>query len=248
MGVKDTYSKLAHYYDRYVESFNDDIAIYRSNCIPGDNILEIGCGTGRILKELLDEGYYITGVDISDDMLVCATNKLEEYIANNRLRLENHNFIDKPYQKKFNKVFITFYTYNYILDSTDTFLSNVYTSMESSSKLIIDLFYPKSLYDKQIENKWVEKEICYNEEIIKLKDKRSYSGKIEKRIQVFKKENEITEIETLRRYYSPGEIMQLLINSGFSNIEYSVGYSNRFYSSINEQEIITNYIVKALKV
>jgi len=43
--------------------------------INGKKILDIGCGTGRIIQDLLDKGADITGVDVSTEMLKIAEKK-----------------------------------------------------------------------------------------------------------------------------------------------------------------------------
>ncbi|MBN2520560.1 MAG: hypothetical protein JXB17_08660, partial [Bacteroidales bacterium] len=58
---EETYRNFARYYDIYVTGFTGDLEMYRKFCKPGENILEIGCGTGRILEFLLKEGHQITG-------------------------------------------------------------------------------------------------------------------------------------------------------------------------------------------
>jgi len=76
---KDTYKLFAEYYDLYAGNYAEDLEFYKSLCNKQDRILEIGCGTGRILKPFLLSGYKITGVDISDEMLKIANGKLREF-------------------------------------------------------------------------------------------------------------------------------------------------------------------------
>ena len=53
----------------------------------GTRVLEIGCGTGRVLAALLGAGHDIVGVDICPDMLSIAEQKLASYLDDGRLRL-----------------------------------------------------------------------------------------------------------------------------------------------------------------
>lgn len=43
----------------------------------GDPVLELGCGTGRILLELADQGHDVTGIDYSEAMLNRAKEKID---------------------------------------------------------------------------------------------------------------------------------------------------------------------------
>jgi hypothetical protein len=73
---------------------------------------------------------------------------------------------------------------------------------------------------------WVESEIvCENDRLAKLKEKRSFDGEFEKRIQVFTKDNKVSTVETLRKYYSREEIEELLYGVGFRNTKLIYGYS-----------------------
>lgn len=56
--------------------------------IPGGNVLDIGCGTGYpIAKYLCDQNFFVTGVDISSEMIKEAR----------KLHLKNATFINKDF-------------------------------------------------------------------------------------------------------------------------------------------------------
>lgn len=64
------YDLIAPWYDVEHAGFDDDLAIYRSFAeATGGPLLEIGCGSGRLLVPLAEAGYAITGVDSSAVML-----------------------------------------------------------------------------------------------------------------------------------------------------------------------------------
>ena len=48
----------------------DEAALVHSAIGPGDDILELGCGPGRVTRPLVALGHRVTGVDNSADMLV----------------------------------------------------------------------------------------------------------------------------------------------------------------------------------
>ncbi|MFC1737289.1 class I SAM-dependent methyltransferase [Candidatus Hydrogenedentota bacterium] len=111
MGSRETYSRFAQYYDLYVGSFDRDLPLYRSLCCSAQNILEIGCGTGRVLPTLLKTGFRVTGIDISDEMLDASRAKLSEYVESGALQLKNHDFREAPLPEKYDRVLVTWYTY-----------------------------------------------------------------------------------------------------------------------------------------
>ena len=270
MDTIKAYNKFAKYYDAYVGNFNDDLDLYRSFCDKKDKILEVGCGTGRVIKYLLEKGLNdITGVDISEEMLALARKKMDRHLIGNTLTLENHDFKMKPLQKNYAKVFITYYTFNYILDKPDKFLRNIYLSMSNNSLITIDLFYPTLFLDPGSDNVWIEKELNLGEsKPIALKCKKSFDGTFEHRILVFAEDGKTTTVETSRRFYSREEIEELLYKAGFGNIKAIYGYSfgdsskpiedyplhgfNEFNDDLKEcesrEELKNNFIVYAHKL
>lgn len=223
----EAYNKFAKYYDLYVNDFKDDLALYHSFCNRGDKILEVGCGTGRVLKHLLNNDINdITGVDISDEMLKLAQKILGKYLSSNALHLKKHDFSMEPLRESFDKVFLTYYTFNYILEKPRKFLKNIYLSMKNNSLVIFDLFYPLLFLEPESDNIWLEREIkTTNGKTIKIRSKKTFDGSFEHRILVFVEGNLTTTIESTRRFYSKKEIEKLLEETGFTNIKAIYGYS-----------------------
>ena len=82
------YDLIAKYYDLFKEDKTDDIDFYRALAHEvGGSVLELACGTGRILLELAAEGFYVTGVEISSGMLAVLHKKLEQKSAEVRERV-----------------------------------------------------------------------------------------------------------------------------------------------------------------
>ena len=242
------YKLFAEYYDLYVGKFDSDLDFYLSYCSKTDNILEIGCGTGRILKHILENGFKITGIDISNEMLEKAREKLSSYEKSGQLSLINSNLKNRSLPERYDKILITFYTFNYIIDKPTDFLKNVSLSIKDKGSLLIDLFYPKSFTVKDVDDKWKEQILSLNNRQIKLKDNRRVLNDIEYRTQIYcENENEIT-IKTERKYYSPDDIKSLLESAGFKEIMFSVTYSQKdFYPSIDQNTLKNNFIVSAVK-
>ncbi|MBA3449962.1 MAG: class I SAM-dependent methyltransferase [Chloroflexia bacterium] len=75
----DPYGALPELYDLEHASFADDIDLYlRLGEVIGDPILELGCGTGRVLARLAEAGHRVTGIDRSRPMLDRARAVLAE--------------------------------------------------------------------------------------------------------------------------------------------------------------------------
>jgi SAM-dependent methyltransferase len=72
-----SYATLARYYDLENASFTEDLDYWLELAEEfGDPILEIGCGTGRVLLNLARRGHTVTGIDNAPEMLARLQAKL----------------------------------------------------------------------------------------------------------------------------------------------------------------------------
>jgi len=60
--------------------------LIRKHGIVGDTVLNLGCGSGRHDRYLAENGYKITGVDISEEMLIFAKEKIPEKVCLNYVK------------------------------------------------------------------------------------------------------------------------------------------------------------------
>lgn len=71
------YETIARYYDAEIGGRTDDLQLYsRLADEYGGPIFDVGCGTGRVLLHLAQEGYHVHGIDDSRAMLDRLDNKL----------------------------------------------------------------------------------------------------------------------------------------------------------------------------
>ncbi len=86
-GETDLYTRLAPFYDwmsrGLLAPFGGDTrfrarVVERWSIRPGDRVLELGCGTGLMTRQLLDRGAVVTGVDRSEPMLSRARKRAPE--------------------------------------------------------------------------------------------------------------------------------------------------------------------------
>lgn len=76
---QDPYARLPELYDLEHASFQDDIDFYAGFIeAVGDPVLELGCGTGRLLLPISAAGYRVTGLDRSGPMLARARRHISE--------------------------------------------------------------------------------------------------------------------------------------------------------------------------
>jgi len=87
-GLDDPYAELPELYDLEHAGFTEDIDLYlRLAEVVGDPILELGCGTGRVLGPLAAAGNRVTGIDRSRPMLDRARSALQADFNSNAQRV-----------------------------------------------------------------------------------------------------------------------------------------------------------------
>src|SRR5438067_12280447 len=76
--MMNDYDRIAPFYDIEHAHFNEDVDLYLNFAeLRGGPLLELACGSGRLLVPLAQAGYEGTGVDSSAGMLNLARQGLE---------------------------------------------------------------------------------------------------------------------------------------------------------------------------
>ena len=221
MTTQSTYTLFAKFYDAYVGDYNRDLPLYSALASNTRSpILEIGCGSGRVLLPLLQAGHLVTGVDISPEMLQLADEKLKKNHLRERCTLLNHNFADRALPPNYGLALITFYTFNYLLspEHQKAFLDHVAESLLPGSAIALHLFYPNVLLHPETDGKWIDKGSYHiaGEKVLLQDFRRMSDAYLEERIQAFIFESgRREEIKTLRRFVTQADIYRLLADSGF---------------------------------
>jgi SAM-dependent methyltransferase len=71
----DPYENIVELYDLEHDAFQDDVSFF-ANVIQDGPVLEVGCGTGRIVERLVRRGLEVHGIDTSEAMLTAARRRL----------------------------------------------------------------------------------------------------------------------------------------------------------------------------
>jgi SAM-dependent methyltransferase len=119
-------------------------------------ILEVGCGTGRLLLPLAEAGHTVTGIDLSEVALSAVQAKLEATGLTERvsiLKADMRNF-DLPHQN-FALALLPLNTFMHChtMDDQLTTLQTIHKHLQSNGRLIIDLFHPDPLMLSEVDGR-----------------------------------------------------------------------------------------------
>lgn len=139
----DPYQALPALYDLEHDPFDDDLPFYEELASAGHTpVLEIGCGTGRIVRHLGALGYETAGIDRSAAMLARARERSGE--LGERVRYHEADIAAEPVAGKFGLVIFALDTFGHLLtlDEQLAALRNVRRAMKSRGWLVLDCSAP----------------------------------------------------------------------------------------------------------
>jgi SAM-dependent methyltransferase len=133
----DVYEKLARFYDLEHTDLTADLVFYVHFARQaGGPVLEMGCGTGRLLLPLVGAGIDVTGVDLSPAMLNIAGRKLGD-----RVPLIEGDMRTVALPQRYALIIVSINTFMHLLTTDDqvTTLHNLARHLAPGGRLIIDL-------------------------------------------------------------------------------------------------------------
>jgi len=245
----DIREKTAKYYDLWSPPF-DDVPFYKT-LIPSveSSILELGCGTGRVLTRLIDHCSFIHGIDVSPAMIDICRNrisKLDNVLG--KVKIEIADISNFSSERKFDLIIAPYRVFQNL--ETDSQINEFFQCIRNHLSLngicILNVFQPKPV--ERIRESWGDdKEIfCW-----KAPFEKGYLTCHERR-RHFDEQNLILYPETIYRFYSedklletttqkicmrlhyPDNFINMIEEKGFSIIEKWGGYEGELYGKGNE--------------
>ncbi|MGN7399722.1 class I SAM-dependent DNA methyltransferase [Cytobacillus praedii] len=140
-----TYGKFAYLYDelmkdvpydKWVELVKNYVSEFHVN---GNKILDLACGTGELSIKFAEEGFEVTGVDLSEDMLMVAQGKAADKEMN--VQFYQQNMAELEGLGRFDVIGIFCDSLNYLQSEQevlDTF-SRVHEHLDDNGLFIFDV-------------------------------------------------------------------------------------------------------------
>lgn len=136
---------FADYYD-YDHDISEDVEFYRQYAGQCQSpVLELACGTGRLMIPLAEAGSEVYGVDISSEMLEVCRWKVEQHKLSNRVHLSLGDMIDFELPRRdFELAFIALRSFMHLFTQSDQLacLHQVYKHLQPGGRFILDVIAP----------------------------------------------------------------------------------------------------------
>jgi SAM-dependent methyltransferase len=137
---------IARYYDLLFADFEEDLPLWLALTEGVEApILEVGCGTGRLLLPLGQAGHHLTGLDLSAVALSAAQAKVEAAGLVEQIRLVQADMRHFDLTSNtFALALISLNTFMHCLSLADQLatLRTLHRHLQPAGQLIIDLYYP----------------------------------------------------------------------------------------------------------
>jgi SAM-dependent methyltransferase len=148
---------IAKYYDFLHGDMEEDLPMWqtlaRGITAP---ILEVGCGTGRLLTHLAQTGHTLTGIDLSEVALSAAQAKLQAAGLTEQVDLHQADMrkFDLS-QKNFSLAMVALNTFMHCqtIDDQLATLYAIHHHLQPNGQLIIDLFHPDPLMLAEVDGR-----------------------------------------------------------------------------------------------
>jgi len=162
------YQKIARYYDLLHSHLVDDIAFVAevAQQTPGP-ILELGCGSGRLLLPLARLGHQVAGVDSSEAMLAIARARLagDTEAVQARVSLHQGDIEDVELESRFGLAVIAYNTIMHLSPmALSSCLAGVRRCLDQGGALFIDVDNPAMVHDPGQDGLLLLERAVYDEE------------------------------------------------------------------------------------
>lgn len=140
------YIDYAQYYDPGHQGTVPDLEFYLDyarQC--GSPVLELACGTGRLLVPMAEAGIEMTGVDLSENMLAVCQKKVEDRQLTGQVSLFHASMADYNLPRKdFTLAFIAFRSFTHLYSQQEQLacLERTVAHLRPGGFLIIDIYAP----------------------------------------------------------------------------------------------------------
>jgi len=218
-----------HFDKNYFSEAQQIISIIEKTSGIDSKILDFGCGTGKHVRELINNGFDVSGYDLNINMIKVA-----------RINAGDINFYDtfESIPGKFDFAYSLFDVLSYQIEDSDIdiFLSNIKSKVKSNGFVLLDGWHTPALIKEPPESRvktFKNNGIDFLRSVTVLdfnyKSVATLGIEIKKLDSTMKEFSEIHKLRSLRAI----EIEEFIINSGGRNI--------KFYNGTDYSKSLTDF-------
>ncbi len=210
--TREDYNRIASLFSGTRYDLWDELKQFEKLVKDGQNILDWGCGNGRLLFLLKDKNVKYFGLDQSDELVKIARSKWAADVESGKANFSSTIIDDKKFSADFFDLVFMIASFHHLPDEATRLdlLNKIYLEMKSGGQIVITVWNLESDWaQSKLKSGWSK--MGENEYIIPWKDT---DGKI------------ISE-----RYYhhfSKEELEGLLLKAGFKNLRLFYDDENTF--------------------
>lgn len=245
----DPYGPLfARYYNQTYDVLrreSGDVDFYRSLAVAaGGPVLELGCGTGRVLLPIAQEGIRCAGVDLSRSMLDILAAEAPPNLTVAHSRMQDFDLGEQ----RFKLIYAAFRSFQHLYTIEDQLrtLACVRRHLDEGGLLALDVFAPQ--LDLLSMTRTVEREdahfndgdtevmrsvatsVDHARQMMELKirfERREPNGSVRSDVE-----------EAQLRYFFRYELEHLLARAGFDKVEVFGGFDRRSYNYVSGETVV----------
>lgn len=230
----------AEYYDAF-EWPLDDVELYAQFTDSQSEVLELGCGTGRVSAPLARKSKHLTGIEISETMLDQAKLKCQE----GNVTFLQEDITSMQLNKEFDLIIAPFRVLQCLehQEQIDGLFSVIGNHLRSDGIAILNVFNPM-FTQEEMRDKWISEDekfcgetVLKNGDTLKLWDTRKdldLENQVLHPEMIYRRyrDGELVHTHTnpiCMRYWYPEQLTALIESHGFQIIEQWGGYEGEIY-------------------
>ena len=257
---QDPRARAARYYD-FIPTAPDDLLFYQEHLPSSEaSVLELGCGTGRVLVPLSQSCGYIHGVDSSEAMLAICRRKLSEAgIPASRAKLELGEITSLDLGQSFDLITAPWRVLQNLErdEEVDGLFRTIHRHLNPAGHCVLNVFMPWS--DKEtLRREWCRPETFWCE--VPMGEHRGLFYEHRRSMDhqrmaiypdlIFREYDgdrmiDETVLSICMRCYYPNEFEQLVSEHGFEIVGQWGGYQGEAYGG--GPELVIEFKAKALE-
>ncbi len=232
------YDTIARFYDAENAEFTEDLALYGELAAEtGGPVLDVGCGTGRVMLHLAQEGHRVVGVDRSEVMLARGRRKLDVMPdLKPRVTFVQGDALDADVPCCFKLIIVPYNSFMHFSEQVDqlTALRHFANLLDDDGLLVLDLPNAGDAYASRDDGSIVLERMFTEPESGHLVMQHSYSmiDRVAQHLHITWIYDEIADDGTVHRtlaplklrYVFPGEMDLQLAASGLRRVQFYGDY------------------------